>query len=189
MSDINLIPAEYRKKGIDLGGIFSKAVGIILILLILSLLIYGGLLIYQKSLTKNITELQQTMDKLELTRNPSLENSIYTADKKLNTVESLFKSHFYWSKLFTKIEESVVADVSYSEMKTVFVDDKMSLELSGNAKTYTGLARQMVSFKEDKLFEQITLGDLKLSENGGLDFTLSILVSQSIFINQLTNQQ
>ena len=189
MTDINLIPIEYRKRGIDLGGIFSKAMWIVLVLVILSLLIYGGLLIYRKSLTTKITDLNEAIAQLEAKRDKSLEASIVGADKKLGVVENLFENHFYWSKLFAKIEELVVADVSFSEMKTSLVDAKMNLTLSGNAKSYTGLAEQMVSFKEDKLFESVELTSLKSSESGGLDFTLSILVSESILMTQAENKQ
>ena len=189
MPDINLIPSEYKKRGLGLRVIFSKVMGIVLVLLILGLLIYGGLLIYKKGLTKQVTDSKQAIDKLESRRNQNSENSIYVVDQKLSAVESLFKNHFYWSKLFTKIEELVVADVSFSEMKTTFIDNKMNLTLSGNAKTYTGLARQMVSFKEDKLFEKIDLTGLKLNESNELDFTLSLLVSKSILISQTENKQ
>jgi Tfp pilus assembly protein PilN len=184
MPDINLIPKEYKKRGIDLKGIFSKAVGIVLALLILSLLIYGGLLIYQKSLIQKIDNLKQATEKLESKRNETLENSIIGADQKLSSVENLFKNHFYWSELFAKIEQLVVSDVYFSDIKTVITDGKLDLTLSGNAKTYTGLARQMISFKEDALVDKVELSDLKLSATGGIDFALSVLIFKSILINQ-----
>ena len=184
MSDINLIRTEYKRRGISLKGIFSKAMGIVLALLILSLLIYGGLLIYKKSLSKKIENLKQATKELDSKRNTSLENSIYGADKKLNSVENLFKNHFYWSKLFAEIEQLVISDVYFSEIETVIIDGKLDLTLSGNAKTYTGLARQMISFKEDALADKVELSNLKLSEAGGIDFTLSVSMLKSILINQ-----
>jgi hypothetical protein len=189
MTDINLIPEEYKKKRTGLGIIFSKVVGIVLVLLILSLLLYGGLLIYKKSLTKSLADLKQAITDLQSKRSQSLEDSIYAAEKKLNTIGSLFENHVYWSKLFTKIEELAIADVSFSKMKSAFVEEGIDISLSGNAKTYTGLARQMISFKEDELFKKIDLTDLKLNENGGLDFAFSILAAKSILINQTENNQ
>lgn len=189
MPDINLIPTEYKKKGINLGANFSKTIGIVLALLILSLLVYGGLFIYKKGLTQKVDNLNKSISDLESKRDNKLENSIYSADKKLNTVEGLFKDHFYWSKLFAKIEQATVPDVYFTEAKTAFADNKVELTLSGNAATYTSLARQMVSFKEDALIEGVDLGEVKLNESGGINFVLSILASRVVLINQIENEQ
>ena len=187
MADINLIPTEYKKKGINLGANFSKVVGIILALLILSLLVYGGLFIYKKNLTQKVDDLNKSISDLESKRDNKLENSIYDADKKLNAVEALFKDHFYWSKLFAIIEQVVVPDVYFTEAKIALADSKVNLILSGNAATYTSLARQMVSFKEDALVESVDLGEVKLSESGGINFVLTISASKVILINQIEN--
>lgn len=189
MPDINLIPTEYKKKRIGLKAIFSKTLGIILVLLILSLLVYGGFLIYKKTLTQKINDLNESISELESKRDGKLENTIYRADKKLKSVENLFKSHFYWSKIFTKIEQAVVSDVYFTESKAIIDSDKINLTLIGNSKSYTGIAQQMISFSEDKIVEKVELSDIKLNDVGGIDFTLSILFSGGILINQTTIEQ
>ena len=191
MADINLIPTEYRQKRAGLKAIFSKTVGIILVLLILSLLIYGGLFIYKKTLTQKINDLNKSISELESKRDSKLENAIYKADKKLKSVENLFKSHLYWSDVFAKIEKLVVSSVYFTEMKINITDNTINLDLSGTSKNYTDLAQQMISFKEDedKLIEKVELSDIKPNDIEGIDFTLSILVSEKILINQIEIEQ
>jgi Tfp pilus assembly protein PilN len=184
MPEINLIPTEYKKKRIGLGAVFSKAVGIGLVLLVLSLLVYGGLLIYKKTLTQKISGLTQNISDLESKRDSKLENSVYKADKKLTAVENLFKDHLYWSKIFAKIESSVVPEAYFLTAETTIANDKVSLTLSGNSKSYTGLAKQIISFKKDALVEKIELSDIKLSEAGGIDFTLIISLNKSVLVNK-----
>lgn len=188
MTDINLVPAEYRKKRMGLGAIFSKTVGIILVLLILSLLVYGGLLIYKKSLTQERNNLDKKISDLESKRDSKLENAIYKSDKKLISVENLFKNHFYWSNVFVKIEQLVVPRAYFTDAKTNIVDASVSLILTGKSNTYTDLAKQMVSLEEDALVEKIELSDIKSNEGGGIEFVLTILVSKPILINQITTK-
>ena len=185
MGDINLIPKEYKKKGVALGVIFSKTGGIVLMLLVLSLLLSGGLFLLQKKIQKNLDEINQEIAKLESKRSGELENSIYDADKKMNLVENIFTSHIYWSKFLTKIEELVVSEVYFSESKFDIVGDQVDVVFLGNSKTYTGLARQMVAFSEDPLVEKIDLTKTTLNEDGGIDFGFSILFSKKILINEL----
>lgn len=171
-----------------MGANFSKIIGIVLALLILSLLVYGGLFIYKKILTKKLDGLIKSTSELELKRDSKLENSIYDADKKLTIVEGLFKDHFYWSKIFAKIEQAVLPNVYFSEAKIALAGSKLNLTLFGTAPSYTSIAKQMVSFKEDVLIESVDLGDVKLSEAGGISFELIISASKVILINQTEEQ-
>lgn len=189
MPDINLVPEEYQKKGISLGAVFSKTGGIVLILLILSLLFYGGLLFYQKKLQTNLNSINQEITNLESKRDKTTEEAILSADKKLNLAEDLFKSHLYWSDLFGNIEKAVVPDVYFSESKLDFANEKVDIGLTGNAKTYTALAQQMVSFKEDPSVESIAVSKISLSESGGIEFDLAIVFSKSILINKTEENQ
>jgi len=188
MTDINLIPKEYKRKGVALGTIFSKTGSIILILLILSLLIYGGLLFYKKGIQKNLDNIDQEIKNLESKRSVESEESIYSADKKMDLVENIFTNHIYWSKFLTKIEELVVPQVYFSESNLSIVDNQVNVIFSGNAKTYTGLAQQMVAFSEDPLVEKIELTKTTLNKDGGIDFGFSILFSKNVLTNDFEKQ-
>lgn len=184
MVDINLIPKEYKKRGISLVGILSKTGGIALGLLILSLLVYGGLFFYQKNIQKELNGITQEITNIESKRDSAKEKLIVEADKKLNVVENLFKEHFYWSKLFLKIEELVDINVYFTESKFSFESEKVNISLSGNARTYTSLAQQMVSLKEDPLVEKVVVSDIALNENGGIKFNLTIAFLKKILLNE-----
>lgn len=183
MVDINLIPKEYKKRGISLAGIFSKAGGITLGLLILSLLVYGGLFFYEKKFVNESKNIQEEIINLESKRDSAKEKLIVDTDKKLDVVKDLFKNHFYWSKLFSKIEELIEANVYFSESKFSFAADKTSVVLVGSARTYTALAQQMVSFDGDPLVEKVEVADIALDETGGIRFNLSIIFSKNILLN------
>jgi len=180
MEEINLIPKEYKGKKADFRDIFSKTGGIVLGLLILSLLVFGGLLLYKNKIQGKLDEVKQNIVNLDAKRNSNEELAIYYADKKLNIVEGLFRNHFYWSKLFTKIQELTVPEVYFSDFKSSFLNEKLEVDLNGHARTYTALAKQMVGFKEDSSVEKISLRDTSLSEAGGIEFGFSIIFKKDI---------
>jgi len=182
--DINLIPKEYKRKGLNLANIFSKTGGIVLILLILSLLVFGGLFLYSQLLNKKLDNIKQEKSDLESRRDSQTELTIEKIGKKLDLVENLFKEHLYWSKLFSEIEKAVVPQVYFSESKFNFIDEEVNLLLAGKARTYTAVAQQMVSFKENSSIEKIEVSNISLSESGGIDFDLSISFSKSVLLNK-----
>ena len=183
MVDINLIPKEYKGRGLDFANIFSKTGGIALILFILSLLIYGGLFFYSQALDKKLESVKQEITTLDSKRDSTTESAIDTADKKLELIEGLFKDHFYWSKLFSEIEKAVVPQVYFSESKFNFAEEKVNLLLSGSAKGYTAVAQQMVSFKENSSVEEIEVSNIRLNDSGGVEFDLAIVFSKSILLS------
>lgn len=183
MNEINLVPKEYRKKTLKFSGIFSKIGGIFLILLILSLLLFGGLFIYKKSLNKELSDFKKEILILDQKRNPELEEKIVNLDKKLEILESIFNNHLYWSELFTRIENLVLKKAYFSKVRIGFLETDLAINLSGNALTYTILAQQMLSFQEDSSVKSVQVSDISLGSEGGIDFNLQIIFSKNILIN------
>jgi len=194
MADINLIPKEYKKRKVAIGAIFSKTGGLVLGLLILSLLIYGGLLIYKNKVQKQFEGINQEINKLDLMRNKEKETNIYNTDKKINLVENLFAEHLYWSKIFTRLEQAVIPQVYFKNSKFNFVGEEVNIQLSGVAQSYTALAKQMIGLKmdpsdalassSDPLVLKVDLTKMSLSEKGGIEFEMSVVFDKNILINK-----
>lgn len=184
MVDINLIPREYKEKRERFKVIFSKAGGIALILLILSLLFYGGLLFYQGKLQENLNNIKEEINLLNQKRDPETEKAIINLDKNLEILKELFEGHFYWSEVFTRIESLTVPEVYLSKAKLAFLPDEVSIIFSGNALTYTNIARQIVSFQEDPLVVGVKVGNISLGAEGGVTFDLSVIFSKDVLLKQ-----
>ena len=184
MVDINLIPREYRERKERFKTIFSKTGGAILSLVILSLLFYGGLFLYQSKLKKNLEGIRSEIDTLNNKRDAKIEKEIVDTDKRISLLKGLFQNHFYWSDLFKKIEELTIAEVYFSGAKFGFSLGKIEASLGGGTTSYTNLARQIISFQEEPLVEKVQVSGISLDEERGVKFNLSIIISKNILLRK-----
>ncbi len=183
MVDVNLLPAEYKKRKEALKAIFSKTGGVVLVLLILSLLLYGGLLFYKSKINENLENIRDEIVSLDQKRDPEIEKVIIDLDKKLAVLKDLFEDHLYWSKLFDKIEQVTIPQVYFSQSRVNFLEDKIDVVFSGNASGYTNLARQILSFQEESMVESVRVSGISLTTEGGVGFDLSVNFSKEILLN------
>jgi len=184
MVDINLIPREYRERKEKFKTIFSKTGGAILALVILSLLFYGGLFLYQSKLKKNLESIRSEIDTLNNKRDVKIEKEIVDTDKRISLLKDLFQNHFYWSDLFKKIEELTIPEAYFSTAKFSFSLRKIEANLGGETTTYTNLARQIINFQEEPLVERVQVSGISLDEKGRVKFNLSIIISKDILLRK-----
>ena len=183
MVDVNLLPAEYKKRKGVLKIIFSKTGGAVLILVILSLLLYGGLLFYQNGLKEDLNAIKEEIAILDLKRDVEMETAIVDLDEKLGVLKGLFEDHLYWSRLLSKIEQLTIPRAYFSNAKVYLLNEKINITFSGNASSYTNLARQILSFQEEPFVESVKVSGISLSTRGGIDFSLLVIFSKNILLD------
>jgi hypothetical protein len=181
--DVGLIPKGYGKEKVGFKTIFSK-IGILLVgLLVLSLIIYGGLFYYNKSLTEKLSELQTQTEEINRQRDTEFEEKVISLEAALNSLSKILKNHVYWSNVFSKFESLALPQVSFSNFNAGLENDgSVKLTLSGNTSGYTYLAKQMVSFSQDELVSNIELSGINLGTEGGIGFGLNVTFLRDILL-------
>jgi len=185
--DINLIPREYRERKEGLKGFFSKATIVILVLVFLSLLFYGGLLFYKNKLAKNLESIANELELLNEKRDPATEQAMVDLDKRITILKTLFEGHFYYSAVFEKLEELTIPEVYFSSAKAEFSANSLGLNLLGNTSSYTNLARQILSFQEDLLVGKVKVSGIALDDKGKLRFNLLVDFYRDILLKEQAN--
>lgn len=181
--DISLIPEEYKEEKIGFGLILSKLGILVIVLVILSLLTYGGLSFYNKSLSNQLEEIQNQVVELDKQRDKDFEKEMESLSRALKNLKTIFKNHFYWSNLFSKLKELTVPLVSFSNFSGQLTEDNIvRIILSGKTAGYTYLAKQMVSFSEEKLISDIKVSGIALGTQGGIEFSLDINFLKEILL-------
>ena len=182
MADISLIPKEY-KAGFSFKTIFSKIGTFAAVLVLLGLLVYGGLFLYNKSLKVNLEDLQNQAEELNKKRDVDFEKKVILLEKALGNLKIVLKNHLYWSNLFSELGQLTVPQVSFSDFRgTIESDGSITLSLKGSVPGYTYLAKQMVSFGQEKLVSNIEASGINLGTQGGIEFTLNVNFLKDILL-------
>lgn len=182
--DISLIPKEY-KEGFNLGAFVSKIGFYIAGLIALSLLVYGGLFFYGNSLKAQLREAQNQIEGLNKQRDMDFEKKVVSLEKSLNSLKAILNNHSYWSNVFSELGKLTIPQVSFSDFSgTMGKDGSIDVSLSGSAGGYTYLAKQMVSFGQEKLVHSIEVSGITLNTAGGIDFSLKVNFLKDIVVKQ-----
>ena len=185
MTDISLIPKDYKKEkaNFSLKFIFSK-IGILAVaLVILSLLTYGGLSFYSKSLNNKLNTIQDQLKNLNDQRDSKFEKEVGAIDEALKNLKIILANHLYWSNLFSGFEDIIVPKVSFSGFNgNLEQDGSVNLVLDGKTAGYTYLAKQMISFSQNKLVSHVDVSEISLGTEGGIQFGLNIKFLKDILL-------
>lgn len=183
MPEISLIPRDHKKEKVGLESILSKAGILVIILIILSLLIYGGLFFHNRSLDNQLYELQAQVNEIDGQRDKKFEKEVISLERALKTLKTILRNHFFWSNLFSKLGNLAVPQVSLSDFKgSIEKDGSISLLLNGKSSGYTYLAKQMVSLNQEDLISEINLSEINLGTEGGIEFGLTTKFSRDILL-------
>ena len=174
--EISLIPKDYRKRGIKIKtALFSSAGILVIILIIISILIYGGLTLYKFSLNKQITEIKKQAQGLDQKRDIKFEGSVISLEKTIDNLKTLFDNHIYWSNVFPKIESLAIPEVTFSEFNGRIEGNSVKIIISGATNNYSDLAKQMVSFSNDPMVSKVDVSGLRIiGKKIGFELTLSL---------------
>lgn len=147
--------------------------------------VYGGLFIYGYMKEQELASLRQELS--------SLDQSIGTIEahraelavfqNTLQKVKELLANHIRWTRFFALLEQHTLPDVTYVN---VVVSPQGKIRLSGIAKDYTTLARQLKAFEDAAdVFTQVSIpsGHAILSQTGttvGVSFDASMTLKPAI---------
>lgn len=181
MTDISLIPKDYKEKKISFGAIVSKTGVLVVVLVVLSILAYGGLFFYKKSLNNQFQDLQAKIKEIREQRDREFEKKAGSLDIVLRNLNTVLEKHVYWSNTFSKVGELTVSQVSFSDFNgTIEKDGSVNVVLKGKTSGYTYLAKQMKSFSRKELVSDIKVSGITLGTEGGIEFGLNIKFSKNI---------
>ena len=112
-----------------------------LLIFILALVSVGGLIVLNKSKMSERGQLDaQNQAKLESVR-PELLDTVSVLDKRLKNLRILLGAHVFTSNIFKVIEQDTHPQVKFSNFN--FTADSRKVDMSGEAASYSVLARQI----------------------------------------------
>jgi hypothetical protein len=153
--------------------VFWILVGIVLLLL----LVFGGLKIYTLSLEKQVSKVEEEIKALDAKRDSTLEKEMQSNIATFEKIEPLLASHIRAKNIFDLLEKDTYADAQLSNFS--FNAREETLTLSVTSPTAVALAMQVSIFKSDPKVKKVEIGGLSFSEKG-INFQLKITLDPSV---------
>ncbi|MDQ3076956.1 MAG: hypothetical protein M3Q63_02825 [bacterium] len=163
-----------------------------LIIFITTVILAVGVWGYQKYLTKNITTLETTLN-TELEKfEPSLVADLGRLDTRLKSAKSLLNQHIALSSLFDFLSKVTLPTVRFSSFRYAINGQKITLTMSGQARSFSSVALQASELQQEKNLNYIQnplFSNLNLDEAGNVnfDFTGTVDSSKILYRNYINN--
>jgi len=156
------------------------------ILLYISMFLLAGIVLacsilnysYKKSLV-TLEELENAFDREKTQDKVLLEREVVNWEKKINDFATLGNKHYFVSKFFAVIEENCHPRVWFSKLNLDSTSNNFSV--AGSTDSFSSLGQQLIIFKENPIFKNVTLSQVSISRNGQVEFALNITLDPKIF--------
>lgn len=139
--------------------------------LVILLLIFGGIKIYQSSIQKNTLSLKGEIESLNAKKDSTIEGEMKSVIESFEKIEPLLNSHIRASKVFTILENDTYADAQISNFS--FDANEATLTLSITSPNAQALAMQTSLFKLDPNVKEVEIGGFSFSKEG-MNFQLKV---------------
>lgn len=157
--------------------IFSAIASLIFTLTILLSL---GLFGYRYYLINKIIEADKNLNSARAAFEPEKIKQLLDASTRFGTINNLLENHFVVSELLKKLQELTLKNISFGELSYKYQNGVISVDMTGQARSYNSLARQSEVFKESSVFENILFSDFILTDTGSVSFKYSANVVRDL---------
>ncbi len=107
------------------------------------------------------------------------EGEIFPISQKIDDFNELLSGHKKPLKIFEFLERTSLPNVLFSTFDFTF--EKGELTISGQTDNFVTIEQQVLILKQEPLVKNLNLSGLSMSEEGGINFTLSLTFDSQIF--------
>ena len=176
---LQLLPETRKKIDIKVPG-ENRLIYVGIALIVIIMMLYGGLVVYSKSLETKISDSDTQLTALENQRDKKAETNLLILSKQLAITNQIVNKHIYWSAGLTRIENALQNKVQFKSFSAVLSEN--SFHIRALSDTYTTVARQLAAFVADDAITDVTLDGVSTLTNGNLDFNSKISFDPTKFL-------
>ncbi len=154
-------------------------------LLLVSLALFAGSYFYRQSLQKQADEAVASLETAKKSLEPELINELTNLSYSINTAKTLLGQHQAPSQILKIISDLTLKDVRYSDFKYSLAEKNLLVTMTGEAKSYGGVALQAKLFEESDYAGKAAVSELKLKEGGKVGFSAEVVFNPAGFIYKI----
>ncbi|KKR19811.1 MAG: hypothetical protein UT50_C0029G0005 [Candidatus Moranbacteria bacterium GW2011_GWA2_39_41] len=171
MTNINLSTNNTAEAGQEERRAKNGLVAVIIIFLII-VGSYVGLLFWNNDLNKKIVIANAEYDAIHSQPISGMNIEVADLQSRIFLAKKLVKKENMTLNVLEDIEKNIVSGVYLESYKSDVNTGGLKLEC--NADNYDSMARQVLNLKSLKRFSEVTVGDAKINEKGGIKFSISV---------------
>ncbi len=133
-----------------------------------------------RSVTAQIADVKANIDEYENNRNLALESDILSLDEKIKIFSGLLNNHTYFANFIGWLRNNISSGVKFNSVKVSIAAGDLKVDISGTAKTYKDVARQLAIFSASDVIKSYTIGSLSFSDTSGVSFSSALIMGLSI---------
>lgn len=153
------------------------------IILVISGLLFGGAYFYKQQLIKRSDVLKESINRAQFIIDPALLNELTKVSGKIDSAKLVLSQHTSLLPIFSLLEKVTLKSVRFSNFSFSFSAEGVpTVNLIGDADSYSSLALQMDSFNKNSDIKGTSLSDMILGQSGRIKFNVSIKLDPSFII-------
>ncbi len=149
-----------------------------LVLFLASLVFFGGLFLYHRSLANNQADWEKQVETQEADLRPDLLAQLIELSSEMSATKGLLSSHTFTSNVFTFLEQTTHPKVRYTTFG--FSASALKIDVSAVAASYQIVADQIQILEAHPQVTKVEFGGLSLGGEGLVNFRLTIIVKPSL---------
>lgn len=149
-----------------------------LVLFLASLVFFGGLFLYHRSLANNQTDWEKQIETQEADLRPDLLSQLIELSNEMTATKGLLASHTFASNVFSFLEQTTLPKVRYTTFG--FSTAALKIDVSAVAASYQTVADQIQILEAHPQVTKVEFGGLARSGEGLVSFRLTIIVKPSL---------
>ena len=176
MPELELLPEKTKRIEIGTKTPFNPSVLILVIVLIL----YGGLLFYNRTLKIRVQEMDAAFVSFNQARDKSQENRVTEVQSKLSQARVLLEEHALWSKGFKKIQQLTLPSVQFESLVASLPE--LKFEFRAIAPNLTSIAKQGANFLAEESVRDMSINQIKILTTGKTEFIIKLTFDRDKFL-------
>jgi len=152
----------------------------VLALLISFVLSYFILVMKVSSQEQTLLTLEERIEEMGTERQRELEDRVFDYQERINIFSFLLENHKIPSNMLNLLEGYTLPNVWFEGFN--LDSEESTVELKGFSENMKTLAQQMDILEKDGYIEEIELLSAKISEEGGIEFTLGLSFNPQLLI-------
>ncbi len=181
--DVNLLPITARFKSTNKIVVLlllwiSMTVGILIVIFI-------GISFYGQQITEEGLALETEIEFLD-TEIVKYNSKVATAAEwqiKLSAIDTLLKTHVYWTNFFSVLEQTTLPTVYYNGFTASLVNS--NINLVSYAKNFSTVAKQLIAYEKfPEVFSKFGVAEASLDEGVGINYNALVTLQRSLFYDK-----